>query len=386
MTAIAAASPVLLTSPTGGRFDSVSIVVPTFREAENIPELLARLDAVRQRECLDLELILVDDDSQDESAERVADFGADWVRLIVRRNERGLSSAVLHGCRQANNDVILVMDADLSHPPEKIPQMLQALRDGADFVIGSRYVPGGSTDAAWGFPRWLNSKAATLLARPFTSAADPMAGFFACRRDRFLATTDYNPIGYKIGLEFLVKCGCRDVREVPIHFADRKHGQSKLNLGEQLRYIQHLRRLVIFKYPALSAMGQFAVVGASGTVVNLVVVTLFHGLGVFQQLSLAAGIGISLFTNYLLNRRFTFSHARHGGFWRQFAGFAAACSLGVAVNYAVAITIIARCPGWPVQAAALLGILSGLLLNFVFSKWVVFGRGPSLKLKDRVEA
>lgn len=374
MTAMAAVDPVLSSSPTGVLWDSVSIVVPTFREAANIRELMARLDAVRQRECLDMEIIFVDDDSQDDTADRVADFGAPWARLIVRRDERGLSSAVLHGCRQAKNDVILVMDADLSHPPEKIPEMLQALRDGADFVIGSRYVPGGSTDAAWGFVRWLNSRVATLLARPFTSAADPMAGFFALRRARFLATTNYNPIGYKIGLEFLVKCECCEVREVPIHFADRKHGQSKLNLKEQLRYIQHLRRLVIFRYPALSTIGQFAVVGASGTVVNLAVVTLLSALGVFQQLSLAAGIGISLFTNYLLNRRFTFSHARHGGFWRQFAGFAAACSVGAAVNYAVAIAITVLIPGWPVQVAAMAGILSGLLLNFVFSRWMVFGK------------
>src|SRR5262249_7023890 len=165
---------------------------------------------------------------------------------IVRTHDRGLSPAVLDGLRAARYDVFVVMDADLSHPPEKIPEMVRALQNGADFVIGSRYVAGGTTDAEWGLFRWLNSKVATLLAWPLTSARDPMAGFFALTRPTFeRGQTVLNPIGYKIGLELLVKCHCGAVREVPIHFADRKFGSSKLSFKEQLRYIQHLRRLYI---------------------------------------------------------------------------------------------------------------------------------------------
>src|SRR5206468_4514805 len=113
-------------------------------------------------------------------------------------------------------------------------------------------------DAQWGLFRWLNSKVATLLARPFTSAKDPMAGFFALRRSTLEAGTDLNPIGYKIGLELIVKCGCRRIAEVPIHFADRQVGQSKLSFKEQLRYLQHLRRLFIYRYPNWSYVFQFA--------------------------------------------------------------------------------------------------------------------------------
>ena len=137
----------------------------------------------------------------------------------------------------------VVMDADLSHPPEAIPGMIARLDDGADFVIGSRYVSGGTTDSNWGLLRWLNSKVATWLARPLTRAKDPMAGFFALRRTTFERATALNPIGYKIGLELLVKCRCVRVDEVPIHFADRQHGESKLSFREQLRYLQHLGRL-----------------------------------------------------------------------------------------------------------------------------------------------
>jgi dolichol-phosphate mannosyltransferase len=233
----------------GASLTAVSVIVPTFKEVENLPFLIARLEAVRASHNLDLEMLIMDDDSQDGSEETVAMLNRPWVRMIVRQANRGLSPAVVDGLRLAGKDVFLVMDADLSHPPEKIPEMLEALAGGADFVIGSRYVAGGSTDAEWGVFRWLNSKIATLLAWPFTSARDPMAGFFALSRAAFVrGEKRLNPIGYKIGLELMVKCGCKNVREVPIHFEDRKHGTSKLSFKEQLRYLQHLGRLFVYRY------------------------------------------------------------------------------------------------------------------------------------------
>lgn len=201
---------------------------------------------------LELEVILVDDNSRDGTAEAVANLNRPWVRLIVREHERGLSSAVMRGLRESTNEVAVVMDADLSHPPERIPDLVRALQSGNEFVIGSRYVKGGSTDAEWGVLRWLNSKVATWLARPFTTAKDPMAGFFAFRRAALQTAAPLNPVGYKIGLELIVKCRFRNVAEVPIHFEDRKHGESKLSFKEQLRYIQHLGRLTMFKFFGVS--------------------------------------------------------------------------------------------------------------------------------------
>ena len=226
----------------------VSVIVPTFREAGNLPELIQRLEKVRQERVPALSVVIVDDNSRDGTAELIASLGKPWIRLITRTNERGLSSAVVRGLQEATGDVLVVMDADLSHPPEVIPDLIGRLDRGADFVIGSRYVAGGTTDASWGIFRWLNSKVATLLARPFTSARDPMAGFFAIRRETYIHAAALNPIGYKIGLELLVKCGCRNVQEVPIHFVDRTKGESKLNLREQLRYLRHLGRLFAFRY------------------------------------------------------------------------------------------------------------------------------------------
>ena len=173
---------------------AVSVIVPTYKEVASLPALLARVAAVRDAHQLDLELIISDDNSRDGSEEVVRDAALPWVRMLVRTKDRGLSPAVLDGMRLARHDWLFVMDADLSHPPEKIPEMLAALEQGADFVLGSRYVAGGSTDTEWGLHRWLNSKIATWLARPFSPAKDPMSGFFGLRRQTFVTRTGPTPV------------------------------------------------------------------------------------------------------------------------------------------------------------------------------------------------
>lgn len=362
-------------SPSRNR-PSVSVVVPTYREAENLPKLIERLEGVRTEHRLDLEVLVMDDDSRDGTEGVVAALDKDWVQLVVRTADRGLSAAVLDGFRRARNDVFVVMDADLSHPPETIPAMIDALEAGADFVLGSRYVPGGSTEEGWGFFRMVNSRVATLLARPFTSVKDPMSGFFAVRRESIEHACVLNPIGYKIGLEVLVKCRCRNVRELPIHFSKRFLGQSKLSLKEQVRYVQHLRRLLVFKYGNWAHFAQFAAVGFSGTLVNLAVLTLLVGLGVPVRIALGFAILISMLSNFGLNRRFTFSYARQGSFWLQLAGFIGASSFGAVVNYAVALTVLRLWPaldGIP-QVASVIGILAGLVFNYVVSRYFVFAK------------
>ena len=160
----------------------------------------------------------------------------EWVRLIVRRGEKGLSTAVIRGLEEAESEYCIVMDADGSHPASAIPNMISSLIEGADFTVGSRYVQGGTTEDGWGVLRWLNSKIATLMARPFTTVNDSMSGFLGMKRETFLAAKDLNPVGYKIGLELIVKCGCKNVVEVPIHFRTRQLGESKLTLRVQWEY------------------------------------------------------------------------------------------------------------------------------------------------------
>ena len=140
-------------------------------------------------------------------------------------------------------------------------------------------MPGGSTDDDWGVLRWLNSRVATLMARPLTTVRDPMSGFFALRKADFDAARDLNPVGYKIALELIVKCGFENVGEVPIAFSDRVYGESKLTFRQHLLYLQHVRRLYLHKFSEAMHLLQFLVVGALGVVVNLAVLTLFQIAG-----------------------------------------------------------------------------------------------------------
>ena len=231
---------------------SISIIVPTYREAENLRPLTRRVFGALREAGLDAELIIVDDNSCDGSAEIVDELRGRYpVRIVVRTAERGLSSAVLRGFAEARHDILVVLDADLSHPPEVIPELVRCIHRGnADFVIGSRYVTGAHIEANWSFLRRLNSWAATLLARPLTPVRDPMSGFFALPRTTLNRAAPLDPIGYKIALELMVKARCRTCVEVPITFADRTAGASKLTFAQQARYLRHLTRLYWYRLTA----------------------------------------------------------------------------------------------------------------------------------------
>ena len=201
-----------------GRPDrGVSIVVPTFQEAANIAALVRRVQTALANEEIAWELLFVDDDSQDGSEAIVAELARQApVRMEVRRDPpRDLSLSVIHGMRRARYDRLVVMDADLSHPPERIGALLAALGSDCDFAVGSRYVTGGEIDADWSAWRRLNSRIATLLALPLVRCSDPMSGFFATDRRLLPDLEQLRPIGYKIGLELMVRGRLR-VTEVPI--------------------------------------------------------------------------------------------------------------------------------------------------------------------------
>jgi dolichol-phosphate mannosyltransferase len=353
----------------------LTVIVPTYKEAENLPVLVPQIAEALEKAGIRGEVLVVDDDSPDDTEMCCKELALTYpVRLVVRKGERGLSSAVLHGMRLARGAVLVVMDADLSHPPEKVPELFRAVQSGgADFVIGSRYTTGGATEEGWGFYRWLNSKVATWLARPLTPAHDPMAGFFALRKSAFEAADRLDPVGYKIGLELMVKCGCRTVREVPITFRNRLHGASKLSLKEQLNYLRHLRRLYIYRLGHLAQPAQFVLVGATGMVVDLLVFSVLL-LMLPGPLARALAIWAAMSWNFGLNRRLTFPSARRRPAWQQYGLFCLSCLLGAAVNWSVYVSLttgVAFFADWPIPAAVL-GILAGTAFNFVMSKHVAF--------------
>ena len=223
----------------------VSIIVPTLREAANIPILVRTISEELKHDVFEWELIIIDDNSEDDIVDVCENLFEQGVslKLVVRKNDRGLATAVLEGFTRARAPVFVVMDADLSHPPATIPVFYQEIQKGADFVIGSRYIKGGGTDDRWTLYRYLNSKVASLLSRGLVSVSDPMSGFFALPRLLWEQSGDLSPVGYKIGLELIVKGKPKNLKEVPIHFRTRRIGESKLTFKQQLLYLSHLRSL-----------------------------------------------------------------------------------------------------------------------------------------------
>ena len=364
----------------------LSVIVPTFREAENLTVLIPRLQRVFTDACIDGEIIVVDDNSPDDTVNVVQRLSQAYpVRLIVRRNERGLSSAVIAGMNAARGEVLLCMDADLSHPPEDVPRLFRQVAASlhgrmSDFVIGSRYVSGGSTESGWGPWRWLNSKVATWLAWPLASVRDPMAGFFALPREVFLRAAEHlDPIGYKIGLELLVKTAASTVTEVPIEFKNRLHGESKLSLREQLHYLLHLARLYRFRFPRLTRFLSFGLVGSIGAGVDLLMFMMLLQSGLPPLPAAMLAIWVAMTSNFEMNRRLTFS-GRDRRWGQAYLSFCASCLIGAAVNTGVRVGLMSSLSWFSGHAsgAAVLGILSGLAFNFSLCERFVFRKSPNV--------
>ena len=355
----------------------ITVIVPTYKEAGSLPVLLDRLAALRARDgSSELEVLIVDDDSADGTVELIAQRAEPWVRLIVRTEDRGLSPAVLRGLEEAKHDVLMVMDADGSHPAESIPHLDQALQDGAEFALGSRYIDGGSTEDGWGVLRWINSKIATWMARPFTRALDPMSGFFAIERTTWERGERIDPIGYKIGLEIIVKCRCRSVVEVPIHFSTRAIGESKLTLKVQWQYLVHIVRLARFKYPRLSSFIPFAMVGASGMAVYVALLSLFDlafGESIALWIRTAIAVVLTMTWNFIWDRRLAFWDARSRSIFRQYIGFVAVCAVPALLTF-YATWYFSDAAILPVAGVigSAIGSAAGLVFNWLGNRLLVF--------------
>jgi len=256
----------------GAGATKVSVVVPTFREDGNVEALTRRVFRATRAAGLDAELIFVDDDSGESTlateriVRRLSEEEGYNVRVHVRRrgHGRGLSSAVLLGLQKlATADYMLVMDADLQHEPESVPDVLAPVIEGrADFAVGSRHVAGGEA-RDFKLSRRVISAGATLLARPLTTCTDPMSGFFALPRSTLRRAERLNPMGYKIGLELMVRCDARRIVDVPIRFKDREAGESKLTLKQNALYLVHLANLYSFKWPVAVVVVALGAVAAA---------------------------------------------------------------------------------------------------------------------------
>lgn len=364
----------------------VSIVIPTLNEAENIDPLLQRIFKVElQGEC-SLEIIIVDDSPTDDTRIRVLNWTESHpVRLVCRSRGGGLASAVMAGASEASHEIVLVMDADLSHPPERIPDMIQPLLDGShDMVIGSRYVDGGATPE-WPFSRKFASMLATVPARLFTDTNDPMAGFFATSRTR-LTGLSTEVSGFKIGLELLAAGGdSLRVREIPIIFYDRVKDFSKMNKEVIFDYLKQVVRLSRISTESFS-LSRLATLGLLG----VLIVNLFFAYGLkigfssnAAHLSALSVSGVFLF---LLSFRFWHrTNPRNSLCWRHCFGGLLALTLSISLQGAVFLLFqqyFSFSETAAIIPASFVGTFCflGILVIYIFSGFHRLANGVRLRL------
>ncbi|CUR51212.1 Dolichol-phosphate mannosyltransferase [Nitrosotalea devaniterrae] len=307
------------------RTRSLSIVIPTYNESKNIVKILDSLRAALTRE-MNAEIIVVDDNSPDGTSQTVEEYAKSStnsgysIQIIRRENKRGLSSAIVTGIERAKGDAVVVMDSDMSHPPQTIPQMVEELQSSdCDIVVASRYVKGGGV-SGWPFKRKLISKGATKIAQHGLGIKikDPMSGFFAFKR-QIVNNIKFDAIGYKILLEILVKAKGAKVKEIPYTFINRTAGSSKLDLSVGVGYLQSIWKLYRYGKSVqaserrtsvhfLSKAGRFYTVGASGLLVNYFVSFLFGAVlsNLWYIYATMIGIVFSMSSNFILNKIWTF--------------------------------------------------------------------------------
>jgi dolichol-phosphate mannosyltransferase len=297
---------------------SISVIIPTYNEKDNVLPLIETLHSVLSG--YNYEVVFVDDNSRDGTIALVESLSKKYpVKIIVRKDVKGLATAVVEGFKHAGGQLFIVMDADLQHPPELIPNLLQALNNGADIAIASRYVTGGGMQN-WSTTRKIISKGAIILSHILLPASravkDITSGFFAVKRE-VVEGAQLKPTGWKILLEILYMGKYQKVVEVPFVFALRTKGTSKLNSRQQIEYLKHIWSLMRRKGEQWR-FAKFIAVGLSGVVVNLGIywlLTRFGGLssGYLDILSSAIAVELSIISNFTLNDFFTFHDRRNRG-------------------------------------------------------------------------
>jgi dolichol-phosphate mannosyltransferase len=352
----------------------ISVVIPTYNEAAVIEETLRRAAAALRAASEDFELVVVDDDSADGTAQRAESLTpAIPVRVLKRPGRLGLATAVLDGWAMAHGEILGVMDADLQHPPEVLTALAQAMRkDGADLAIGSRYVPGGgASDWTWlprAISRTATHMAATVLPLKLAAVGDPMSGVFLVRASA-LQDANLNPLGYKILLEVIAKGHYQKLVEVPYVFQERERGSSKLGARQYLEFLLHLARLAVgtgqfwgwMRYALTALVGALIDVGLFCALVQR------QGWPAIAALPLA--IQVALLSNFAWSEVFTFRSAPtsrfRSGMWGRLLRYEGVCIPGAILNLLVALFWLAR--GGRLPTAAVLGVAAGGLFNFVIN-------------------
>ncbi|SDG42368.1 glycosyltransferase [Microbacterium pygmaeum] len=355
----------------------LSIIVPTYNEAPNVAELVRRVTETLRTPAMqgvDAEIIFVDDstDATPDAIVAVAASASLPVRLIHRdKRTGGLGGAVMEGFEAAHADACLVMDGDLQHPPEKIPELYARFQRGdVDLVVASRYAGDGTSKGLADGTRVLVSKASTALTKAMfpirlKDVSDPMTGFFLVDR-RAVEPGTLQPRGFKILLEILARKSMR-VAEVPFDFADRHAGESKASVRQGLHFLTQLTALRFGK------MSLFAVIGGLGAIANVVIVWALTHVGVNYVVAAVVASEVTIIGNFLLIERFVFQDMRGqaSGVWSRFAKSFTFNNAELLVRIPVVALLVSTGHITAVLATAIT-LAVAFVLRFVFHSLVVY--------------
>lgn len=358
------------------------VIIPTYNERENIEPLVEALQSEFGRLAHEMHILVVDDGSPDGTSEAVRVLQSRFANLHLLEGEKsGLGVAYIRGIRYASEelgaDVVFEMDADFSHKPTDVVRLMSEIDDGADFVIGSRYVAGGSVTRDWGLTRRLSSLGGNLAARyiaGLTKIRDCTAGFRAIRtpilRQIDLGSLRVQGYAFQVALLHAAVLENAVIKEIPVDFVDRERGESKLGLRDILEFVINVWWI---RLQNSRTFIKFGIVGISGVLVNLGFFSLFLQMGMNKFLASPVAIELSIIWNFLFNNYWTFRHRitrdrmRIRGLKFNLVSFAA---LGVSYGTFVALSLAS--PEGSPQLHQLLGIIPAMLINYLLNSYWTF--------------
>ena len=361
----------------------IVIILPTYNEKDNIRLLIPALWEQFADLKHEMHVLVVDDNSPDGTADAVRELMGRYANLHLLTGEKqGLGAAYIRGMtyalKELQAEAVMEMDADFSHKPEDVPRLLAALDAGSDFVIGSRYVPGGSIPENWGRLRLALSRWGNIFARYLAGlhrVKDCTAGFRAIRAALlreidFQALTRVQGYAFQITLLNLAMHRKAVIAEVPVEFIDRVRGATKLGLCDITEFLLNVWWI---RFQASKTFLKFAAVGSLGVVVNLGLFILLVRLGLSKYLASPISIECAMISNFILNNFWTFKdrHAR-GSIWTKAAKFKGVSLLALGVSYGAFVLLNLLSPRTPAYILQFLAIFPATLVNYFLNSYWTF--------------
>jgi len=360
----------------------VVIIIPTYNESENIERIVRCLLSVFLSIPHEMAILVVDDNSPDGTGDVVRALQTECPNVhLIQGEKNGLGAAYIRGMQHAmqamDADVVFEMDADFSHKPEDVPRLMAQIDAGADFVIGSRYVKGGSIPSSWGLYRKLNSLGGNLVARYVAGiyrVRDCTAGFRAIRTTLLkqinVGRLRVQGYAFQVALLHAAHTAGAKIVEIPVEFVDRTAGDSKLGLRDIIEFVVNAWWI---RFQSSRTFIKFAIVGASGVIVNLAFFTLFLALGINKYLASPLAVELSIISNFMLNNYWTFRWRKTGERTRvKGLKFNAVSFLSLGASYSTFVALSIAFPSAPPQIHQLIGIVPATFVNYFLNSYWTF--------------